>query len=65
MLTSFVSLKGLQRLKKIGISAEIRTWLIWTLAHWASKHEKLLAQEENVVVRDQQIRQMGGEFFQG
>ena len=27
-------------------------WLAWTVAHWASKLEKLLAQQENLLVPD-------------
>ena len=56
MLTSFVSLKGLQGLKKIGI---IQLRLEDDLS------EKLLDQQENLPVLDQQIGQMGGEFFRG
>ena len=34
----------------------IRRWLAWSLAHWVSKLQKLLSQQENLLVPDYRTR---------
>ena len=41
----------------------IRRWLAWSLAHWVSKLQKLLSQQENLLVPDYRTRHFSSAEF--
>ena len=52
-------------LSQLKISLAARGWVIWTLAHWASKLQKLLAQQENPLVLDYWTRIFSNPVWEG